>query len=113
MERRWQYAPPPRIIYEALVGERQRWLTLVAGELDPRVAATSPPSAVVFQPWIDPAISALLVRISSFENSGSALSISAYSDQQDLPDEVRRRVRHRLGTLFGAALREWVDQPHW
>jgi hypothetical protein len=38
--------------------------------------------------------------------------VLAYGEVPKFPDETRRWVRHRLGTLFGAALREWVDEPH-
>jgi len=113
VERRWEYAPPPRIMYEALVGEWRQWFTLLPGENAPTVTATNPPGVVVFQPWVDPIISAVEVRIAPSTDTGSTLTVLAYSDEQDLSDELRRRVRHRLGALFGAALRQWVDEPHW
>ena len=42
---------------------------------------------------------------------GAAITVLAYGDVPQLPDETRRRVRHRLGEIFGAALRYWVDEP--
>jgi hypothetical protein len=36
--RRWKYAPPPRVLFEAVVNDRQRWLSLLTGETQPAVA---------------------------------------------------------------------------
>jgi hypothetical protein len=113
--RRWKYAPPPWVMYEALVDEHPRWLSLLTDELRPEVVASQRPTAVIYQPWVDPRISAVEVRIEPPErpNTGAALTVLAYADQEALLPEERRWVRYRLGTLFGAALREWVDEPHW
>lgn len=111
--RRWKYAPPPRVMHDALVDEHNRWLTLLSGESQPQIVASQPPAAVIFQPWVDPLISAVEVRIESLGAAGAALTVLAYASAPELPAEDRRRVRHRLGTLFGADLREWVDDPHW
>jgi hypothetical protein len=100
-------------MYEAIVGEYERWLDLLTGESAPQITASRRPDAVVFDPWVDPAISAVEVRIELLEREGSALTVFAYSDAPELLPEERRWVRYRLGTLFGAALREWVDEPHW
>jgi hypothetical protein len=43
---------------------------------------------------------------------GSTITVLAYGDVLQLSDDARRRVRYRLGTIFGAALRDWVDEPH-
>jgi hypothetical protein len=43
---------------------------------------------------------------------GSAITVLADGDVPQLADETRRWVRHRMGRIFGAALREWVDEPH-
>jgi len=112
VERHWKYAPPPKVMYEALVNDHSRWLTPAPGDMAAAIAAAHPATAVVFQPWVDPIISAVELRITPSDDTGSTLAVLAYSEQQDLADEVRRVVRHRLGAFFGAALREWVDQPH-
>jgi len=111
--RRWKYAPPPWVMYEALVNEHERWLTLLTGEVAPEIVASQRPVGVIFQPWVDPHVSAVEVRIEPLEDTGAALTVLAYADVEELPDDERRWVRYRLGTLFGAALRDWVDDPHW
>lgn len=45
------------------------------------------------------------------ERDGSAITVLAYGEVPKLSDETRRRMKYRLGTLFGAALRERVDEP--
>ncbi len=101
-------------MYEALVDEHHRWLSPVTDELQPEVVASERPTAVIYRPWVDPHISAVEVRIEPPVRSGmgAALVVLAYADQEELQPEERRWVRYRLGTLFGAALREWVDEPH-
>jgi len=113
--RRWKYAPPPWVMYEALVDDYHRWLTLLTNELEPDVVTSHPPIGVVYQPWVDPHVSCVEVRIEPLQlpDNGAALIVLAYADQEALPPDERRWVRYRLGTLFGAALREWVDDPHW
>jgi hypothetical protein len=111
--RRWKYAPPPWAMYEALVDEHGHWLTLLTGEVDPNIVVSQRPVGVIFQPWVDPRVLAVEVRIEPLENTGAALTVLAYAEREELPTEERRWVRYRLGTLFGAALRAWVDEPHW
>lgn len=112
--RRWKYAPPPLVMYDALVNEYGRWLTLLTDEIEPKLVASEPPVGVIFQPWVNPHVSAVEVRIDPLEDdTGASLTVLAYADQEQLPDEERRWVGHRLGSLFGAALRDWVDEPHW
>ncbi|MBV9380973.1 MAG: hypothetical protein JOY82_06445 [Streptosporangiaceae bacterium] len=98
-------------MYEAVVDDLKQWLTLLTGEVSPRVAASRRPDAVLLKPWVDPAVTAVELRIEQ-DGRGSAITVLAYGDVPQLPDESRRRVRYRLGTIFGAALREWVDEPH-
>lgn len=103
-------------MYEALVDDYGRWLTVLTDEVTPKVAASERPSGVIFQPWVDPRISAVDVRIEPLENpyaTGTSLTVLAYSEREGLAPDDRRWVRYRLGTLFGAALRNWVDDPHW
>jgi hypothetical protein len=111
--RRWKYAPPPWVMYEAVVSHHGRWLILLTGETAPVVRDSQRPDAVLLQPWTNPAVIAVELRIEPDELSGSVIRVLAYGDTPQLPDETRRAVRYRLGTLFGAALREWVDEPHW
>jgi hypothetical protein len=109
--RRWKYAPPPWVMYEAIVDDTEQWLSLLTGEARPSVAASRRPDAVLLRPWVDPAVRAVELRIEP-DGYGSAITVLAYGDVPQLPDETRRRVRYRLGSIFGAALREWVDEPH-
>jgi hypothetical protein len=109
--RRWTYAPPPWVMYEAIVDDIEKWLSLQTGEIAPRVAASRRPDAVVLKPWLDAAATAVELRIEQHER-GAAITVLAYGDVPQLPDETRRKVRHRLGEIFGAALRYWVDEPH-
>ena len=97
-------------MYEAIVDDIGRWLTLQAGEIAPTVAASRRPDAVLLQPWVDASVIAVELRIEEHER-GAAITVLAYGDVPQLPDETRRRVRHRLGEVFGGALRYWVDEP--
>jgi hypothetical protein len=100
-------------MYEALTDELARWLPLAAGETRPKVGRASRPSSVVFRPWIDGTIRQVEIEITPDESSGSSMRVLATAKTQLLSDEERRRVRYRLGTIFGSALRDWVDEPHW
>ncbi len=111
VRRKWKYAPPPWVMYEAVVDDMEQWLSLLIGEISPKVAASRRPDAVFLKPWVDSAVTAAELRIEQ-DCFGSAITVLAYGDVPQLPDETRRRVRYRLGTIFGAALREWVDEPH-
>lgn len=97
-------------MYEAIVDDIGRWLPLQAGETAPTVAASRRPDAVLLQPWEDASVIAVELRIEEHER-GAAITVLAYGDVPQLPDETRRRVRHRLGEVFGGALRYWVDEP--
>jgi hypothetical protein len=108
--RRWTYAPPPWVIYEAIVDDLDQWLSLQAGEIAPKVAASRRPDAVLLKPWLDAAVTAVELRIEE-HGPGAAITVLAYGDVPQLPDETRRRVRRRLGTALGGALRYWVDEP--
>jgi hypothetical protein len=109
--RRWTFAPPPWVMYEAVVDDIGRWLSVLTGETAPTVAASRRPDAVLLKPWVDSAVTAVEVSIEQHER-GAAITVLAYGDVPQLPDDTRRRVRHRLGTIFGGALRYWVDEPH-
>jgi hypothetical protein len=71
-----------------------------------------PSELSVLEAWHDPAVAALEVRIAA-DGPGSAATVTAYADVEELDPDTRRRVRHRLGVCFGAAMRDWVDEPHW
>jgi hypothetical protein len=109
--RKWKYAPPPWVMYEAVVDDLDRWLSPPAGGLRPQVAASRRPDTALLRPWLDPAVTAVELMIEQ-HGYGSALTVLAYADVPQLLDDARRQVRHRLGTIFGAALRDWVDEPH-
>jgi hypothetical protein len=98
-------------MYEAIVDDIGQWLSLQTGETVPKVAASRRPNAVLLKPWVDAAVAAVELRIDQHEH-GAAITVLAYGDVPALPDETRRRVRHRLGTAFGGQLRYWVDEPH-
>jgi hypothetical protein len=108
--RRWTYAPPPWVMHEAIVDEMNKWLSLQPGEIAPKVAASRRPDGVLLKPWVDAAVTAVELRIEQ-HGLGAAITVLAYGDVPQLPDETRRRVRHRLGDIFGGALRYWVDEP--
>ena len=110
--RRWKYAPPPWVMYEAIVDDHARWQSLLADETPPSIAFSRRPDAILIKPWVDPVVTALELRIEP-DGAGCAITILAYADVPQLPDETRRWVRFRLGELFGADLRHWVDEPHW
>ena len=60
---------------------------------------------------MDSAVTAVELRIEE-HGPGAAITVLAYGDVAQFPAETRRRVRHRLGTIFGGAMRYWVDEPH-
>ena len=60
---------------------------------------------------VDPALSSLAITIEA-DGEGLAPTFVGRVEQPELDPDVRRRIHHRLGTTFGAALREWVDEPH-
>ena len=98
-------------MYETVVDDMGRWLSLLTGEIAPKVAASRRSDAVLLKPWVDSAVGAVELWIEQ-DGYGSAITVLGYGDVPQLPDETRRWVRYRLGTIFGAALREWVDEPH-
>src|SRR5712671_4009822 len=100
VRRKWKYAPPPWVMYEAVVDDMEQWLSLLIGEISPKVAASRRPDAVFLKPWVDSAVTAAELRIEQ-DRFGSAITVLAYGDVPQLPDETRRRVRYRLGTIFG------------
>jgi len=89
----------------------ERWLALLTGEISPQVAASRRPDAILLRPWVDTAVAAVELRLGP-DGYGSTMTVLAYGDVPQLPDETRRRGRYRLGTIFGEALRVWVDEPH-
>jgi hypothetical protein len=109
--RKWKYAPPPWVMYEAVVDGQDRWLSPPPGEPRPQVVASRRPDAVLLKPWLDPAVTAVELMIEQ-HGCGSAITVLAYGDVPQLSDDARRQIRYRLGTAFGAALRDWVDEPH-
>jgi hypothetical protein len=109
--RRWKYAPPPWVMFEAVVNDSEQWLSLLTGEARLAVAASRRPDAVLLKPWADAAVTAVELWIER-DGYGSVITVLAYGEIAKIPVETRRRVKYRLGTLFGAALREWVDEPH-
>jgi hypothetical protein len=98
-------------MYEAVVDDLGKWLSVLPGEVEPTVAATRRPDAVLLKPWVEAAVTAVELAIAAHER-GAAITVLVYGDVQQLPDDDRRRIRRRLGTIFGAALRDWVDEPH-
>lgn len=111
VERKWKYAAPPWVIYEAIVNDLRRWLHPSGGERTPAVTAGRRPDAVLLQPWVDPVVNAVEVLIDN-DGPGSVVKCIANGDSSALPDDQRRTVRHRLGQIFGSSLRDWVDEGH-
>ncbi|HLK02296.1 MAG TPA: hypothetical protein VKU39_20635 [Streptosporangiaceae bacterium] len=109
LTRRWKYAPPPWVMYEAIVNDGTEWLRAVGGESQPVVVASRRPDAVLLRPWLDSAVTAVELGLQP-DGHGAAMTVLAYG-AAPLPDEVRRRIRHRLGVVFGEMLRRWVDEP--
>jgi hypothetical protein len=111
VERKWKYAAPPWVVYEAFVNDLHRWLHSSASELKPAVTASRRLDAVLLQPWVDPVANAVEVLIES-DGPGSAVAYLAYADSSALPDDQRGAVRRRLGQIFGAGPRDWIDEGH-
>jgi hypothetical protein len=111
VSRKWKYAPPPWVMYEAVVDDMEQWLSLLTGEIVPKVADSRRSDAVLLKPWADSTVRAVELWIEQ-EGHGSAITVLAYGEAPQLPDQTRLQVRYRLGAIFGSALRKWVDQPH-
>jgi len=110
IRRRYKHAPHDAVMYDAIVDERQQWLVLKPGEVVPEVADANRPNLIVLRPWLDPVITAVEVRLENIgRGGGSWVNIVAYANQEELPPGVRKPTRHRLGEVFGAELRQWVD----
>jgi hypothetical protein len=97
-------------MYEAVVNDSAEWLPNLTGKLQPKVAASRRLDAVLLKPWVDPAVTAVELHIGA-DGHGSAITVLAYGMDPQLPDDIRRSVRYRLGKIFGEALRRWVDEP--
>lgn len=110
LTRRWKYAPPPWVMFEAIVNDSARWLRPVSEESQPRVEASRRPDAVLIKPWLDQVVTAVELEIAP-DGHGTAMTVRAYGAVAGLPDVIRRRIRHRLGVVFGGDLRFWVDEP--
>lgn len=103
--RRWRYAAPPWRVYEALAREHDHWLTPSPGAATPKITEATPEERVVFAPWLDNQVERVEVGIHREpDRYGAAVTVVAHSTHP-LSDDAR----HRLGTIFGAALRAWVD----
>jgi hypothetical protein len=109
--RRWKYAPPPWVMYEAVVDDMSRWLSVLTGEIRPQLAASRRPDAVLLMPWVGAEVTAVELLIGQ-HGYGSEITVLAYGDVPQLSADARRWLRYRLGTIFGEALRVWVDEPH-
>ena len=105
--RRWKYAAPPWRLYEALVGEREHWLQPWDGERTPALTECVANEGVVLAPWVDEEIDDVTVVI-TVDGQGSQLRVVMHADVE-LSEDARIAARYRLGTLFGEALRNWVD----
>ena len=112
VRRRWTYAPPPWVMYEAVVDEMSVWMYRLTTPAMPNVSASRQPDRVLLKPWVDHPVTAIELLIEPDGGPGSAITVIAYADVSALIEEDRIRVRHRLGTIFGSGLRLWVDQPH-
>jgi len=110
--RRYKHAPHDSIMFDAIVNERGRWLVLRSGDLVPEVAEARRPNLIVFRPWLDSTLTVVEIRIENMGPAigpGSELLVLGYASQDELLPEDRKRIRHRLGVVFGKELREWVD----
>lgn len=108
LARRWKYAAPPWRLFEALTQEREQWLQPWDGEATPALVSSRPNEAVVLAPWVSDEIVNVEVLVASDGGQGSVLTVVLHADH-DLVVDQRRTIRYRLGTLFGEALRTWVD----
>src|SRR5215470_18470625 len=86
--RRWKYAPPAWVMYEAIVDDIEQWLSPLVGEIPSKVAASRRTDTVSLTPWVDSAVTAVELRIRQ-EGDGSAITVLAYGDVPQPPDETR------------------------
>jgi hypothetical protein len=107
--RKWNYAPPPWRMFDAIVDERDRWLHLLDDEVQVEVYEAQRPDVVVLAPWVNPLVVTTTVAISADGLSGSNLRITARLDGADVPLKEKVWIKYRLGMLFGQELRDWVD----
>jgi len=107
--RKWKYAAPDWRLYDGLVDEQHRWLRRSSGEVVPHIVEAHRPNRVVFQPWVDPRIDHVEILITP-DGYGSQAIVLVFAPEELRIPAQRRPIRHRLGSLLGGALRDWVDE---
>ena len=108
--KRYKHAPHDAFMFDTIVEDRHDWLVLAPGELTPHVAEAHRPHRIVLRPWLDARITALEIRIENIGRGGGAcLTVLGYSTEEELPPDVRKPIKYRMGQVFGAQLRDWVD----
>jgi hypothetical protein len=108
LARRWKYACPPTRLFDALKDERRSWLLRQRDEPEVRVFEAARPERMILRPWLDGAVFELELLIVP-AGAGCQLTLVAFAEHGQLDVENRKRIRHRLGTSFGADLRRYVD----
>jgi hypothetical protein len=63
----------------------------------------------VLQPWVEPRVDRVEALITP-DGYGSQSIVLVYAPEELRAPTDRKGIRYRLGTLFGAALRDWVDE---
>lgn len=74
--RRWKYAPPPWVLYEAVVNDLRRWMYPLTDPAEPVVHKQRRPDRIVLRPWGDPGVTAVELHIEP-DGQGSAMRVLA------------------------------------
>src|ERR1019366_657066 len=82
IERHWKYAPPPHVMFDAIVDDHERWMTPELGRAVPQIVTAHLREAVIIQPWIGP-VTAVEIRITP-DGPGTKLTVLAYSARSEL-----------------------------
>lgn len=95
-------------MFDALVVERDKWLLLRDGEVDPKVLEAVRPTLVVWASlWPVSPEDTVRFELTPAE-SGTAMRF-LWCTGSPPDDRGIAFVRQRLNTAFGQDLREWVD----
>jgi hypothetical protein len=107
-DREHRYAPPPRLLYEALTSEVQRWLRLRPREVWPEVLEADAATRVVWSSlWPVSAGDRIEFHIRR-DGEGSAVRF-VWSSPSPPDDRGVGLVRHHLNEAFAHHLRSWVE----
>jgi hypothetical protein len=106
-DRTHKLAPPPALVFKALVEDREKWLDLAPGEVMPEVLEAAPDSRVTWSSFWPVSPRDTIVFDLGPSEGGTAVRFQWLTESP--PDERGVAItRQRLNKKIGDDLREWV-----